>query len=207
MLYSIRGELIHLDTSFAVIEAAGVGYKLSVSEGTRSRLAGIYGKEKAKNVFLLTHMAVREDGIELYGFFSSEELECFRLLISVSGIGPKVAMSVLSTLSPEKLALSIAGEDIKAISGCPGVGKKTAARIILELKDKLKAGTSAENAGIVTDVSAAAAGTGSNADAAVEALMVLGFSKQQAAAALSGLDCSQPPEDIIRAALKKLNRI
>jgi len=207
MFYSVRGELIHLDSSFAVIEAAGVGYKLTVSDNTRSQLAGVYGTDKAKSVMLLTHMSVREDGIELFGFKTSEELSCFRLLISVSGIGPKAAMSVLSTMTPERLALVVSSEDKKAISKCPNIGPKTAARIILELKDKLNAGTNdqPDDGGIIPVMTTGA--KGGNSDAAVEALMVLGFNKQSALSAISGIDTSLPLEDIIRAALKKLNKI
>ena len=137
MIYSLNGELVHLDalSSSAVIECAGVGYKVTVTSGTLARLPSV--TEPPKKVRLFTHLQLREDAVELYGFATEEELIMFKLLITVSGVGPKAAISVLSLLSPQKLATAIAEEDAKAISKAPNVGAKTAARIILDLKSKL----------------------------------------------------------------------
>ncbi|MBP5173869.1 MAG: Holliday junction branch migration protein RuvA [Clostridia bacterium] len=203
MFYSVRGKLIHLDASFAVIEAGGVGYKLTVSGFTRAALSQKTGEE----VFLLTHLSVREDCLELFGFENEEELSVFRMLISVSGIGPKVAMSVLGSMRPEQLALAVSSEDKKTISKCPGIGPKTAARIILELKDKLRNEISdGDEDGRLTSGSPVIPSEGRN-EAAVEALMVLGFPRSAAAAAVSDSDSSESLESVIKKALKKLGRI
>ena len=133
MFYYLQGELAHREANICVIDCNGVGYKLTVSYITSEALVSKLGK----NVKLFTHLAVREDGVELFGFGSYEEKECFNRLTSVSGIGPKAAMSILSTMTPEKLAVAICTEDTKAIAKSPGIGAKSAARIILELKDKM----------------------------------------------------------------------
>src|SRR5690606_24561258 len=130
--YYISGELVHTERNMAVIDAGGVGYKLTVSSTALGKLAGKTGKVK-----LYTYLSVRDDALELYGFYSVEEASVFRMLITVSGVGPKAAMSILSTMSPEQFALAVTAGDAKALSKAPGVGPKTAARIILELKDKL----------------------------------------------------------------------
>ena len=137
MIYSLNGGLIHLDalTSSAVIECGGVGYKVTVTSGTLARLPSV--TEPPQKVRIFTHMQVREDAVELYGFATEEELTMFKMLITVSGVGPKAAISILSLFTPQKLALAIAEEDAKAISKAPNVGAKTAGRIILDLKSKL----------------------------------------------------------------------
>ena len=133
MYYYVNGVLAHRDGSVCVVDCGGVGYKLTVSATTSASLANKLG-EKVK---LFTHLAVREDGIELFGFGSNEERECFNQLTSVSGVGPKAAISILSTMTPDRLALAICTEDAKSISKAPGIGQKTAARIVLDLKDKI----------------------------------------------------------------------
>ncbi|MBQ7591320.1 MAG: Holliday junction branch migration protein RuvA [Clostridia bacterium] len=201
MFYHIKGELELLGVNFAVIEAGGVGYRLFVSDNTRTALARIGTGKTAK---LLTHLSVRDDGVELFGFYTPEELNVFRLLITVSGVGPKVAMAVLSYMTPEKLAVAVSSEDKKSISKAPGVGPKTAARIILELKDKLKAETAGEGEGENTAGDIASVPS-DNSEAAVEALRVLGFSRGDALRAIAGCEPGAGLEDIIRFALKKLN--
>lgn len=203
MFYYIKGELALLDRSFAVVDAGGVGYKLTISGTTYSALPHTSGGN-APQVKLYSHLAVREDGIELYGFATPEELNLFRLLTSVSGVGPKAAISMLTQLTPEKLALAVCTDDKKQISKAPGVGPKTAARIILELKDKLCA--DAETASDVADTDAPAiSGIGSKSAEAIDALTVLGFNRAAALDALRGIDIDNTElEDIIRAALKKL---
>ena len=205
MFYYISGKLAKLDGSFAVVDAGGVGFKMTISKSTYYRLTG---KENTSDVKLYTYMAVREDGTELFGFSTEEELSAFKLLITVSGVGPKAAISILSTLTPEKLALAICTEDKKAISQANGIGAKTAARIILELKDKLKAdGVSEMNddasSSLVGDVGGVSDKSGKLSDAQ-DALTVLGYSRSEAARALASVDTSLELDDIIRLALKKL---
>ena len=130
MFYHIAGEYVHAEESFVVIDCGGVGYRLTVSRNTAETLGYPKGGERVK---LYTYLQVREDGVELFGFYSEEELDAFRLLITVSGVGPKAAMAILSLFTPEKLAYAVAGEDVKAISRANGVGPKTAARVVLEL--------------------------------------------------------------------------
>ncbi|MBP3583007.1 MAG: Holliday junction branch migration protein RuvA, partial [Clostridia bacterium] len=132
MLYYLKGELAYRENGMCVVDCGGVGYRLTVSLNTSDALITKVGKE----VKIFTYLAVREDGVELFGFGTTDERDCFNKLTSVSGVGPKVAMSILSTLPPEKLVLAICTEDVKAIAKAPGIGSKTAARIVLELKDK-----------------------------------------------------------------------
>ena len=206
MFYYINGNLAKLDGSFAVIDASGIGFKMTISKSTYYRLSG---KENTPNVKLYSYMSVREDGTELFGFATEEELAAFKLLITVSGVGPKAAISILSTLSAEKLALAICTEDRKAISGANGIGPKTAARIILELKDKLKSDAfggdnQTESSSLVTDVALDVKGGTSKLSDAQDALTVLGYSRSEAARALASIDTSLELDDIIRLALKKL---
>lgn len=204
MFYYLNGELAYRDLNTCVIDCHGVGYKLTVSTITSESLAS----KLSKQVKLFTHLAVREDGIELFGFGSNEEKECFNRLISVSGIGPKAAMSILSTMTPEKLAVAICTDDAKAIAKSPGIGAKSAARIILELKDKLS--KDMLNDSIATaDFSQTAAVYSKNSaiSEATEALMVLGYDKSTVLSALKGTDPSiTDAGEIIRLALKKLAR-
>ncbi len=201
MFYYVKGELAYADHSTCVIDCSGVGYKLTVSGFTSDPLISKLGKQ----VLLYTHLSVREDGVELYGFGSTEERECFNNLTSVSGVGPKVAMSILSTLSPEKLALAICTDDAKAIAKAPGIGTKSAQRIILELKDKMSKSMLTYSTDTSTPTpSAPLASGGSNVAEATEALMVLGYDKSTILAALKGVDTSLDVSDIIKAVLKKL---
>ena len=147
MLYHVTGTLCHREPGMAVIDCGGVGYKLTVSDYTAAAIDAEKeaGKESNPKIRLFTHMVVREDSIELFGFFTSAELSAFKMLTSVSSVGPKVAMSLLSTMSPENLALAICTENTKQLSKAPGIGAKTAARIVLELKDKISRNTSGLN--------------------------------------------------------------
>ena len=202
MYYYLNGILEINEAGTAVIDCHGVAYKLTTSLITTELLRDKLG-EKAK---LFTHLAVREDGIELFGFESAEERECFNKLITVSGVGPKAAMSILSIMTPDSFALSVCTEDIKAISKASGIGSKTAARIVLELKDKLSAELSAYS-GKQTKSSARSAPItliSGNLAEATEALMVLGYDKSSVSTAIAGLDPKAPTGEIIRLALKKL---
>ena len=207
MFYYISGKLAKLDLFYAVVDAGGVGFKLTISQSTYSRLAK-NSLGDAENVRLYTYMAVREDGIELFGFISEDELASFKLLITVSGVGPKAAISILSELTPAKLAIAICSDDKKAISRANGIGPKTAARIVLELKDKLNGQSFADSE--ATTISAQELSTstpsGKRKDAE-DALTVLGYSRNEAASALRTIDTdSLEVDEIIRQALKKLMR-
>lgn len=204
MFYYLSGELAYRDMNTCVVDCGGVGYKLTVSLITSDELLTKVGKQ----VKLYTHLAVREDGVELFGFGSNEERECFNRLIGVSGVGPKVAMSVLSTMTPDKLALAICTEDIKAIAKAPGIGAKGAARIVLELKDKISKEMISE--GLMSKSSSRTAPTliaNSTLSEATEALAVLGYDKNTIMSALTGIDpAGKDVGEIIRLALKKLAR-
>ena len=132
MIYSLKGTLTYLEPTFAVVECGGVGFKCFVSTTTITSLTSI-GTE----VRLLTYMSIREDAMDLYGFSTQNELDAFKLLISVNGVGPKAAISILSALPPDRLAVAVSCGDVKSIQVAQGVGKKTAERIVLELKDKM----------------------------------------------------------------------
>ena len=208
MFYYIEGKLALADYTFAVIDAGGVGYKLSISQTTYEALPPHLSVKEAPTVRLYSYMAVREDGVELFGFYSTQELDAFKLLITVSGVGPKAAISILSILSPEKFALAVANEDTKAISKANGIGAKTAARIVLELKDKVAKCVSYDEDGIsVAAQGKNDAAAGNKLSEAQNALLVLGYTRSEILSALRDIDLSQYEiEDIIRLALKNLMR-
>ena len=207
MFYYIEGKLALADHSFAVIDAGGVGYKLTISQSTYESLPPHLSVKEQPTVRLYSYMAVREDGVELFGFYSLAELEAFKLLITVSGVGPKAAISVLSVFSAERLAIAIANEDTKAISKANGVGAKTAARIVLELKDKMVASATADDGGASTSTVSVSSKDSGKLSEAQDALLVLGYTKSEIVAALRGVDVSSlNVEDIIRLALKNLMR-
>ena len=201
MFYYIKGPLTYKDSAFAVIEAGGVGYKMAISQTTFNSLPPL----GTNDVKLFTHLSVREDGIELFGFSSMEELSAFKMLISVSGVGPKVAVSILSFLSPEKFVLAVSSEDAKTLSKASGVGAKTAARIILELKDKLST-LSVEAPTLAASVpDVAASSTSSELSDAIEALSAIGYTRSEIMTALRGVDTSKMSlEEIFKTATKKL---
>ena len=209
MYYYIRGELVVSTPNMAVVDAAGVGYKMTISENTYRALPR--RTDKNPSVTLYSYLSVREDGIELFGFINERELSSFKMLLSVSGVGPKAAMALLSLLTPEKFALAVCTEDKKTISKASGVGPKTAARIILELRDKLMKETSIDEdlSTAVLDHSAEAAGAPARGklSEAMDALLVLGYTRSEAQNALKSIDTQALSiEDIIKEALKKLMR-
>ena len=208
MFYYINGNLTHLDSSFAVLDVGGVGYKLTIS-GTTYNSMPPRSASNPPSVRLYTYLAVREDDIELFGFATQTELASFKMLISVSGVGPKAAMSILSLLTPEKFALAVCTDDRKTISKANGIGPKTAARIILELKDKMLKENGGELPGDsgMPLAAAPAAGSRGKLSEATDALIVLGYSRSEALAVLKDIDTSAMElEEIIRASLKKLTR-
>ena len=208
MFYYISGKLAHLETGVAVVDANGVGYKLTISQTTYDAMPPNRSVKEPPTVRLYTYMAVREDGIELFGFASETELSSFKLLISVSGVGPKAAMSILSFLTPEKFALAVCSEDRKTIAKANGIGPKTAARIILELKDKLMKEHSTDDfvtAIGTTEAGAAVAGKRGKLTEAIDALLVLGYTRAEATNALKDLNTDgMELEEIIRVTLKKM---
>lgn len=196
MIYSLKGQLVVSEPGIAVIECAGVGFGCAVSFNTLSCLP-----ELGNEVRLLTYMAVREDALDLYGFYTKQELDCFKLLISVSGVGPKVALSILSDFTADRLAIAIAAGDAKALTKCQGIGNKIAQRIVLELKDKVGGfGASVSNIHQI----AAPASSGGAMGEAMAALVALGYSSTQAAMALATCDPSMSVEEIIKKALKTM---
>lgn len=210
MFYYIKGTLTHLESGIAVLDVGGVGYKLTVSGTTYDAMPPNRSVKEPPTVLLYTYMAVREDGIELFGFATETELASFKLLISVSGVGPKAAMSILSLLSPEKFALAVCTEDKKTISKANGIGPKTAARIVLELKDKLMKEHVGEDLSVLSetgsDVNSVGGGRGKLSEA-TDALIVLGYSKAEALNVLKDINTdAMELEEIIRASLKKLMR-
>ena len=209
MFYYIEGKLAHLDYGFAVLDANGVGYKLTITQTTYEAMPPHLSVSEAPIVRLYTYMAVREDGIELFGFATESELEAFKLLITVSGVGPKAAIAILSVFSPDKLFITIMNEDTKAIAKANGIGAKTAARIVLELKDKVSKSYT-ESVSIpktsTTNRNSEPIGTSKLSDAQ-SALLVLGYTKAEVISALRGVDISnKETDDIIRLALKNLSR-
>lgn len=210
MFYYIEGKLAHLDYGFAVIDANGVGYKLTITQNTYESMPPYLSVTEAPTVRLYSYMAVREDGIELFGFATENELEAFKMLITVSGVGPKAALAILSVFTPDKLAITIMNEDTKSIAKANGIGAKTAARIVLELKDKISKSFSDSapipQASTGGSISSAPVGSSKLSDAQ-SALMVLGYTKSEIVAALRGIDISsKETDDIIRLALKNLSR-
>lgn len=199
MFYSLRGKLICSEQNFVVIECGGVGYLCYTSTTTQGQLSQLNCEAK-----VYTHLVVREDAMELYGFATTKELDCFKLLITVSGVGSKMAIAVLSVLTPENFVLAVATSDTNAISQAQGVGKKKAERIILDLKDKIKAFDNMLPSGNVA-VATKNISTG-NIPKAVEALSVLGYTSQEVMPILQSLDSSLPVEKLISLTLKEMGR-
>lgn len=201
MFYHISGAYVHREENFAVIDCGGVGYKLTVSANTQTALGM---PEEGKRVKLYTYLAVREDAFELFGFYTEAELDTFKLLIGVSGVGPKAAMAILSIMTPEKLALAVSTEDAKSIARANGVGGKTAARVVLELRDKFKGLSFSGAEGIAAPIAPAAPAMKGGAMAeAAEALGMLGYKQSEVLDALRRIDTAgKSVEEIITAALK-----
>lgn len=196
MIYSVKGTLIHLESGFAVVECAGIGYKVNTTTTTQKEL------KLNSTVTLFTYMHVREDAMELFGFYSKGELSTFKMLISISGVGPKVALAILSELSSEQIAMCVSSSDYKTLTRASGVGPKLAQRIVLELKDKVK-GISVESTDGVVSKGSVIQDTG-NISKAVSALAVLGYSAADVTPILSKLDPSLTVEQMISATLKQM---
>lgn len=199
MIYHLNGTLELCEEGSCVIDCGGVGYKLFISDNTYTAVVGQVGNKMK----LLTYLQVREDAVELYGFKTNDELSAFKLLITVSGVGPKAAMSILSLLTPDRLSMAICSEDTKTIAKANGIGAKTAARVVLELKDKISKQVFATTDGGVAQ-SPVSFGKSSNLSEALDALVVLGYSRSEAQRALGGIDPSLDVTKIIPIALSKL---
>ncbi len=198
MIYSLTGKILLTTPELAVIECGGVGYACKTTLFTIEQLSG---RETAT---LYTFMAVREDAVELFGFASQEELECFKLLTSVSGVGSKFALAILSSLTPDQVALAIASQDAVAFTKIKGVGNKIAQRIVMELKDKIAKDFAFIGAKSGVDLGAVSNGS-SNASEAVAALVVLGYTQSEAAAAVASLEQGLSIDEMIRRALRYLS--
>lgn len=197
MFYYLNGVVAEMEANLAVIDCGGVGYACATTNYTLSQL------KKGERAKLYTYMNVREDAVELFGFATQSELHSFKLLLGVSGVGPKAALSILSANTPANLAMAVVMGDEKALTAAPGIGKKIAQRIILELKDKLAKEQSSfsGDTGAILPVAV----PDDKTREAGAALAVLGYSASEVAAALKGIDMDALPlEEIIRQALKRM---
>ena len=197
MFYYLNGVVAEMEANLAVIDCGGVGYACATTNYTLSQL------KKGERAKLYTYMNVREDAVELFGFATQSELHSFKLLLGVSGVGPKAALSILSANTPANLAMAVVMGDEKALTAAPGIGKKIAQRIILELKDKLAKEQSSfsGDSGAILPVAV----PDDKIREAGAALAVLGYSASEVAAALKGIDMDALPlEEIIRQALKRM---
>ena len=197
MIYSVSGKLIHKEGNLAVIECGGVGYACRTTQTTLSKLGKL-----GDDAFLYTHLAVREDAMELFGFADRDELACFELLITVSGVGPKAALSILSDLTPNRFALLVASGDSSALTKVKGIGKKSAERIVVDLKDKL-----AKSNPAISEIPAAGSVAGAGElNEALAALMVLGYRQEEVMPVLARLPEDAGAEELIRLTLREMGK-
>ena len=197
MFYYLNGEITMMEGNLAVVDCGGVGYACRTTSYTLSKL------RVGQTAKLFTYCNIREDAFDIYGFSTRDELRCFELLLGVTGVGPKAALAILSSTSPERFMLAIMTQDEKALTAAQGVGKKLAQRIILELKDKL-GGSSMELDFSGGSAAVPAAPAGGNAGMASAALQELGYSPAEIAAALKGVDPAASTEEMIRYALRAM---
>ncbi|MEG0570798.1 MAG: Holliday junction branch migration protein RuvA [Oscillospiraceae bacterium] len=197
MIYSLNGKLTLIEPNFVVVDCGGVGYGIKTSMSTLSKLPKI-----GENVMIYTHMCVRDDAVELFGFASQSELACFKMLISISGVGPKAATSILSDNTPEKFSLCVVTGDYKALTKAQGIGTKTAQRIVLELKDKISKEQIAS--GVIGQTLNDVVNNTQNASEAINALMVLGYSQSEATSVITKLDATLTVEEMIKLGLKAM---
>lgn len=200
MFYSLKGILTYIDDNIAVVECSGVGYKCNITLTTKNDLLNLLNKE----VMIYTHLNVREDAITLFGFSQKFELDCFKILTTVSGVGAKVGITILSSLDPEQIIMAISSGNAKILTCAPGVGPKLAQRIVLELKDKvskLRGISSSSNLSLENSFSIT-----QNMEKASEALTALGYSVSDVNKTLSKLDGNASVEELIKSALKIISR-
>ena len=199
MIASVSGKLIAKELNFVVVECGGVGFKCFVTKNTHAAVGNV-----GENVFLYTYLSVREDALDLYGFSTANELEGFKLITSVSGVGSKIGLALLSEFTFDNIMLYIASGDAKSLTAASGVGLKLAQRIVLELKDKVGSIAPQDILGDVKAVGNATVHTASKE--AIEALVSLGYTQSEASLAVGRLDQSLSTDDLIRGALKTLAR-
>ncbi len=197
MISCLRGKVLFSDNTSVVIECSGVGFRCYASLKTLAKLPN-----NSSDAFLYTYLSVKEDALDLYGFADTNELECFKLLISVNGVGAKTAIAFLSEYTPDQISFFIISGDSKALTCVSGVGSKTAQRIVLELKDKIGKGTLdlSEDTAIVSRMD-----NRTNLSEAVAALVSLGFSQSEATLAVGRLDPNLPTDELIKGGLKNLS--
>ena len=199
MFYSLTGKIIYKDEQTVAISCGGVGFKCFTTRNSLAKLSSQSGE-----VTIFTHLNVREDALDLFGFATNDELDAFKLLITVSGVGPKAALAILSELSPDAFAVAVASGDTKAITAANGVGPKLAQRVIMELKDKIA------NVGFISEESSSVsnavntANSMSNTSEAIAALTALGYSQTEASVAVSKLSPNLSVEELIKGALKNM---
>jgi len=194
MIHSLTGKVIEKSLDEVVISCGGVGFLVSVPQTAQSAIAPI-GEETT----LYTYLNVKEDALDLYGFATREEQRAFKILTTVSGVGPKAGLAILSALTPDRVALAVSSGDYKAFTAAQGVGPKLAQRIVLELKGKF---TDTTLSGVtIEDISTAATATG-NVSQAISALVALGYTQSQAAMAVAKLDASADVQTLIKQALR-----
>lgn len=196
MIYSLTGEIVAVEPNGFAIQCGGIAFFCFSTMNTMTKIGA-----KGNKATVYTYLNVREDAMELYGFATQNELDAYKQLITVSGVGPKAAIAILSALTPDQLALSIASGDVKAITKAQGVGAKIAQRIVLELKNKFSTDLTQEQSEVVAAVQST---SGGDYGEAIEALIQLGYSRSEAAVAVGKLDKSLPVEELIRLALKSL---
>ncbi|MBE6827455.1 MAG: Holliday junction branch migration protein RuvA [Ruminococcaceae bacterium] len=201
MFYSITGKVVYYDAQCVAVDCNGVAFNCNSTTNTLKNVS-----KKGETVTLYTYLNVREDALDLYGFSTLSELECFKLLLNVSSVGPKVALAVLSEFTPDKLAVCIASGDTKSITRANGVGNKVAQRIVLELKDKIAKDLDLSSMGVDAE-SVSSVIDNANTSEAVSALVMLGYSQSEAASAVGRLDPEMNVEELIKQALKNLSKI
>ncbi|MBQ6884765.1 MAG: Holliday junction branch migration protein RuvA [Clostridia bacterium] len=199
MIATLNGKLILKELNYVVVECGGVGFKCFVTQNTHASIGNI-----GDTVFLYTYLAVREDALDLYGFSDSGELEVFKLITSVSGVGSKMGLAILSEFTPDKILLSIASGDAKTLTAASGVGNKIAQRIVLELKDKVGSISTVNTTFDVKSIGNATVNTASKE--AIEALVSLGYTQSEASLAVGKLDQTLDTNELIKQALKSLAR-
>lgn len=199
MLYHVEGTVTDIESNLVVVDCHGVGYALNTSLNT---IAAVRIGEISK---LYIYESVREDAFDLFGFASKEEKRCFEMLIGISGVGPKAAISILSTNTPTGLAVAVLNDDLKALSSAPGIGKKIAQRIILELKDKISKETSGMDLGSAVPVVSVPAADNPARQDAISALAVLGYSMPEINSAIQKIQIDNlSTEQIVKAVLRQM---
>ena len=197
MFYSLTGKLVYMEPGMVAVECGGVAFQCSTSMHTQKKMPRI-----GETTTVYTHLNVREDALDLFGFATKNEMHCFKMLTGISGVGPKVALAILSEMTPESVAMCAASGDSKSFTRANGVGPKLAQRIVLELKDKVKKMGAVSTELPLTGGDTGVVSASRNAEQAVQALCVLGYSQSEAAQAVSKLDASLSTEEMIRLALK-----